>query len=188
MLSAVGLGLRAFLLLTASVVLGLSVSLAKQQVVGSVPTETGFSVFAGATAFFVSSVGMAAMWFDRLDQRITMILDLLVSTFYLAAAVALTVALKPVTSCTATDQVAEYNRMTNKITSGGCLTIEGELACLHATSSDGTDLTPSRCKMARAGYIFEYIGFTVGIAMITAGYLLSRQGRGGTPTPNRSYQ
>ncbi|KAK5634293.1 hypothetical protein RRF57_010007 [Xylaria bambusicola] len=188
MLSAVGLGLRVFLLLVASVVLGLSVSLAKQQVVGSVPTETGFSVFAGAAAFFASSVGMVAMWFDRVDQRIAMILDTLVSTFYLAAAVSLTVALKPVSSCIATDEVTEYSRMTNKITSGGCLTIDGELACLHATGPDGTDLTPARCEMAHAGYIFEYVGFISGIAMVTACYLLSRQGRGGTPTPNRSYQ
>jgi hypothetical protein len=47
------------------VVLGLSVTLAKRQVYGHVPAETGFGTFAGAVGFVVSILGMASMWFDR---------------------------------------------------------------------------------------------------------------------------
>ncbi|KAI1420876.1 hypothetical protein F5Y12DRAFT_719095 [Xylaria sp. FL1777] len=187
MLSVIGIGMRAFLLLIAAVVLGLSVTLAKHQVVDQVPAETGFSTFVGASGFLVSAVGMAALWFDRIEGKLLTGLDAIVSVFYLAAAIFLTVALKNVSSCTATDDVSEYNRITNIILSGGCVTVAKGQACLYATGLDGKDLTIGRCQMARADYVFEYVGFIFGFAMIGIGYLLSRRGRGGTPTASRSY-
>ncbi|KAI0907357.1 hypothetical protein F4823DRAFT_564922 [Ustulina deusta] len=187
MLSIIGICLRAFLLLIAALVLGLSVTLAKHQAVGQVPPETGFSTFAGASGFVASVVGMAALWFDCIDGKIVMGLDALVSIFYLAGSISLTVAMRSVSSCSATDKVSEYNRVTNKILSGGCITIEGNLVCLHAATSGGKDLTPGRCSMAQADYVWEYVGFSLGVLMVFTGYLLSRRGRGGTPTANASY-
>lgn len=58
---------------------------------------------------------------------------------------------------------------------------------MHAASATGTDLTPGRCHIAHADYVLAYIGTIVGIAMVTVGCLLNRQGRGGTPTPTGSY-
>ncbi|KAI3337464.1 hypothetical protein HD806DRAFT_529028 [Xylariaceae sp. AK1471] len=45
-------------LLIAAVILGLSVTLVKREVIGYVAAETGFSTFAGAVGFFTSSLGM----------------------------------------------------------------------------------------------------------------------------------
>ncbi|KAI0965429.1 hypothetical protein F4678DRAFT_485350 [Xylaria arbuscula] len=184
LLSVIYLGLRASLILVAAVVLGLSVSLAKHQVIGQVPAETGFSTFVGASGFFVSAVGMAVLWFDRINESIMIVLDATMSSFYLAAAICLTLAMKNVSSCTSGDMPIQYNRVTNKILSGGCIAVNKGLECMHAVTADGKDLTPSRCEMARTNYVFEYVGFVASVAMVFVGYLLARRGRGGTPTPS----
>ncbi|KAI1295938.1 hypothetical protein F5Y03DRAFT_399106 [Xylaria venustula] len=185
-MSIIYLGLRASLLLIAAVVLGLSVSLAQHQVIGQVPAETGFSTFVGAAGFFISAVGMALLWFDRFNESIMIVLDAIMSSFYLAASICLTLAMKNVSSCTSTDPNLEYIRVTNNILSGGCVTNAANKGpvCSHAFTDDGTDLTPSRCEMARASYVFQYVGFIASFAMVCVGYLMSRRGRGGTPAPS----
>lgn len=71
----------------ASLVFGLSVSLAKQQAVGPVPTETSFFIFVGAIAFFISAAGLAALWLDHFDLRALLVLDAATMIFYLAAGI-----------------------------------------------------------------------------------------------------
>ncbi|KAI0452950.1 hypothetical protein F5B21DRAFT_505857 [Xylaria acuta] len=185
MLSIICIGLRAFLLLIAAVVLGLSVTLARHQAIGQVPPQTGFGTFAGAAGFFASVFGMAALWFDHIDGKILMGLDTVVSFLYLAGAVSLTVALQSVSSCTSMSDESQYNRYINKILNGGCIHIEKGPLCPHAVSSDGKDLTPGRCQTVQADYVFEYVGFIFGFAMVFLGYVLNRRGGGGTPVPNR---
>ncbi|KAI8634398.1 hypothetical protein F5Y19DRAFT_470584 [Xylariaceae sp. FL1651] len=187
MISIIGIGLRAVLLLAAAVVLGLSVTLAKYQKYGSVPPETGFSIFVGTIGFFASTVGMATMWFDRINGKILIGLDMFVAVLYFAAAISFTVGLRGVSSCTSTHDNAVYSRITNQILSGGCVETDKGLLCLNAFSSDGKDLTPSRCYMAHTDYIFEYAGFLLGFAMAGLSYILYRRGRGGVPIAQPSY-
>ncbi|KAI1123459.1 hypothetical protein F5Y10DRAFT_270029 [Nemania abortiva] len=188
MFSIIGISLRAFLLFVAALVLALSVTLAKQQVIGSVPPETGFGTFVGAAGFLASAFGMVALWFDRIDGKILMGLDTLVSLFYLAGAVSLTVAMKNVPSCTAKDDVSRYERLLNKIISGGCFHSEDTLVCPNAATDDNKDLTAGRCQMAQVVFVLEYTGFIFGLLMFCVGYLLYRRGRGGTPpATNRPY-
>ncbi|KAI0868074.1 hypothetical protein GGS24DRAFT_494850 [Hypoxylon argillaceum] len=187
MLSIIGIGLRVFLLFIAAVVLALSVTLAREQAIGQVPPETGFGTFVGAAGFFASVFGMAALWFDQINGKILISLDTLVSVFYLAGAISLTIAMKNVPSCTATDGTSQYYRGINKIISGGCVhSSEGPL-CPHVISADGKDLTQGRCQMAQADYVFEYAGFILGLVMVFMGYILHRRGRGGAPPTNRPY-
>ncbi|KAI0809611.1 hypothetical protein GGR55DRAFT_679446 [Xylaria sp. FL0064] len=187
MLSLIAIGLRVILLLIASVVLGLSTSMVQYQAVGSVPVETGFGVFAGAFGFSASTVGLIALWYDRISPRIMMCLDICTAFMNLVAALALTFALPTVSSCTATDPASEYKRVTNDILSGGCVGAGKDLVCLHAHGPDGKDLTPARCMIARTGYVFLYAGFIFASAMLSVGYILLRQGRGGTPPPTGAY-
>lgn len=58
--------LRAFQLLFAVVVLGLSISLIKGQKVGAAPTRQGYSAFAGAFGLVVSLFGITAIFVDSL--------------------------------------------------------------------------------------------------------------------------
>ncbi|KAI0423986.1 hypothetical protein F5Y09DRAFT_354111 [Xylaria sp. FL1042] len=187
MLSVVAICMRAILLLISAVILGLSVSMAKYQATGPVPASTSFSIFSGAAGFFASTVGMAALWYDRIHIKILFGLDTIMSFFFLAAAITITLALKTIQSCTSRAEDAEYNRSTNEILSGGCIVIDNEPVCLHCHTLDGTDLTPGRCNMARADSAFQYVGSILAVAMMVIAYLLSRRGRGGTPTPTRSY-
>ncbi|KAI2631797.1 hypothetical protein GGS21DRAFT_162376 [Xylaria nigripes] len=185
MLSIIGIGLRASLLLIAAVVLGLSASLAKDQAVGSIPAETGISTFSGASAFFASTFGMAALWWDGLSGSILMCLDTVVSILYITSAISLTAAMKDVASCTASDQDTLYNRQTNRILSGGCIYAANGPKCPHAVGSDGADLTVGRCHLAHLDYVFQYGGCALGLAMIGMCYLLNRRGRGGPPIAGR---
>ncbi|KAI0469222.1 marvel domain-containing protein [Xylaria cf. heliscus] len=180
-----GIGLRTCLLVIAAVVLGLSVTLARHQAIGQVPAQTGFGTFAGAAGFFASVFGMAALWFDHIDEKILMGLDAVVSILYLAGAISLTVALQNVSSCTAMDDESQYDRYFNQILNGGCIHTEKGPLCPHAVNADGKDITPGRCQTAQADYVFEYVGFVFGMVMVCLGYFLNCRGRGGTPTSTR---
>lgn len=96
----------------------------------------------------------------------------------------LTVAMEGVSSCTAMDDLSQYDRYINDILNGGCIHTNKAPLCYHAVSSDGKDLTPGRCQAAQADYVFEYIGFIFGIAMVCLGYVLNRCGHGGSPASN----
>ncbi|KAI1275944.1 hypothetical protein F5Y07DRAFT_408962 [Xylaria sp. FL0933] len=186
-LSLIAIGLRVVILLVASVVLGLSASMAQYQAVDIVPVETGFAASVGAFGLFVSIVGLIALWYDRIDPRVMMYLDLCTAFLNLLAALGLTFALQTVSSCTATDPASEYKRVTNDILSGGCVGAGKDLVCSHAHGPDGKDLTPARCMIARTDYVFLYVGFIFASAMLSLGYILLRQGRGGTPPPTGAY-
>ncbi|GAW15930.1 hypothetical protein ANO14919_053520 [Xylariales sp. No.14919] len=181
MFSVFGIILRGCLLLTASVVLGVSVSLAKQQGDGPVPPQTGLGAFVGTAGLIVAVLGMAALWINRLNRKSLVYLDALMSAFYLAAAISLTLAMKGVSSCTATDQASRYSRFTNMILNGGCVHPGKDTICPYVTSASGEDLTTARCQMAEADYTFEYGGFVFSLIMVVVGFILHRRGRGGPP-------
>ncbi|KAI1108056.1 hypothetical protein F5Y14DRAFT_445774 [Nemania sp. NC0429] len=187
-LSIIGICLRSFLLLIGGVVLALSITLTKHQESGQAPSETGFAAFTGAAGLLTSGLGMVALWYERISGSLIVALDGIVSSFYLAGAIAFTIAMKSVLSCTATDNASVYSRATNSILNGGCDDSYDKLQeCPFAFTEDGKDLTPGRCQVAQADYVFEYAGFVFGVCMIFMSYLINRRGRGGTPLPSRAY-
>ncbi|KAI1491009.1 hypothetical protein F5X96DRAFT_633375 [Biscogniauxia mediterranea] len=182
MLKIVTLALRGFLLVFGAVVLALSVTLAKHQTIGSPPSETSFSSFCGAFGIVVTALGILAFFFDKIPFIIVLGADALASVFYLAGAIALTVALKPVSSCTSSDVTQRLLRYNNKLLNGGCWHNDG-LVCPNAGSGSGNSYdsyTSGRCQMTQADYVFEYLGFLFGAAVIVVGFMYHRRNGGGS--------
>jgi hypothetical protein len=96
---------------------------------------------------------------------------------------ALVLALKSVTSCTSKDISGELTRFANKILNGGCIkNDDGEPYCYVGDRSDSDNIhypdLVGRCQRAQADYVFEFLGFVVGLALVALGFLAWR--RGGT--------
>ncbi|KAI8966261.1 marvel domain-containing protein [Daldinia sp. FL1419] len=170
MLKIAVLGVRGFLLLFGAVVLGLSVTLAKQQNQGSPPAETSFGSFCGAFGILVSLIGAAALFFDKIPSIVSLGADGLATALYLAGAISLTVALKSVTSCTSDDDFIKYERANNKLLDGGC-PVDTDVFCRDMPKPD--DLK-GRCQRVQADYVFEYLAFVFGVAIIALTFFLNR--------------
>lgn len=69
------------------VVLGLSVTLAKEQTVGSVPSQVGFSCFTGALGIIVALLGVVTLFFDSIPHIASVVADAASSAVYLAGGV-----------------------------------------------------------------------------------------------------
>jgi len=172
--------LRGFLLLCGAIVLGLSVSLAKQQVNGHVPSQTGFGSFAGAFGIIASAIGLVALFLDSFPQLISLVADGAAAVFYLAGGIALAVALQGV-SCTDDSDVANYNRYVNGILDGGCVSANGDLICGVVGSGSGYESElKARCVRAEADFAFEFIGCAFGIGALALGFLAFRKSGGAT--------
>ncbi|KAK8031782.1 hypothetical protein PG990_001516 [Apiospora arundinis] len=182
MLSIIAMAVRGVLLLSAAVVLGLSVTNAKHQVIGNPPAETSFGSFAGAFGVLVSLVGLAALFIDKIPGFFVMAADALASIFFLAGGIALTLALKSVGSCTDNADIYQFYRFRNKLLNGGCQDIGNGKSVCGGGEITNNDLV-ARCQRAQADYVFEYIGFIFGIAIIALGWVLHKRGGNGT----RSY-
>ncbi|KAI2613257.1 marvel domain-containing protein [Hypoxylon sp. NC1633] len=174
MLKTAALGVRGFLLLFGAVVLGLSVTLAKQQALGAPPSETSFGSFCGAFGILISLIGLSTLFFDKIPIFVLMVVDGLATAFYLAGAIALTVALRPV-SCTETDNLAQRNRFFNKLLNGGCQDVGDSTFCPGIPDDNGLR---GRCQQVQADYVFEYLAFVFGIAILVMSFILHRSGGG----------
>ncbi|KAI1085492.1 marvel domain-containing protein [Whalleya microplaca] len=175
MLKIVTFAVRGFLLLFGAVVLGLSVTLAKQQEVGSPPSETSFGTFCGAFGLLISLIGLTALWIDKIPEIVVIGGDGLASALYLAGGIALTIALKPVTSCTAGDDLNRFHRAQNKLLTGGCQEVANHNVCPGFT--DEGQLS-SRCQRVQADYVFQYLAFIFGISIVALTFFIRK--RGGT--------
>ncbi|KAI2470367.1 marvel domain-containing protein [Annulohypoxylon bovei var. microspora] len=173
MLRIGALAVRGFLLLFSAVVLGLSVTLAKQQEVGAPPSETSFGSFIGAFGILISLIGFAALFIDKIPAFAMMAADGIATALFLAGGIALTVALKPVSSCTSDDDATRYQRLTNKLLTGGCQDVAGDTVCPGISTED---VLKGRCQRVQADYVFEYLAFIFGVAIIGLSFVLHRSG------------
>ncbi|KAI1121127.1 marvel domain-containing protein [Nemania abortiva] len=175
--------LRGFLVIFGAIVLALSVTLAKQQVIGSPPAETSFFSFAGAFGIIASAIAILGILVDKVPRVGVIVADALASLFYLAGAIALTVALKSVSSCTSSSNEARLERFNNKLLNGGCRKVKDGMFCPNAgsdTDKHFESYTPGRCQQVQADYVFGYVAFVFGVASIVI--TLISQRRGGTTT------
>ncbi|KAA8644913.1 hypothetical protein EYZ11_005293 [Aspergillus tanneri] len=161
---------RVFQIIFATIVLGLSVTLAKGQAIGSAPAITGYAGFTGALGIVASLVGIAALFVSSLDGLITWILDGLASLAFLAGGIAFAVILKG-TNCE-----DKYTIWNNQILSGGCVTVKDEQRCYN---NDHPNNLKSRCTSAKADSAFMFIDFAFSLAVIGCSFFLSgRRGVG----------
>ncbi|KAI0477031.1 marvel domain-containing protein [Xylaria cf. heliscus] len=163
------IAVRGFLIVFGAVVLALSVTLAKQQAVGSPPPETSFFSFAGAFGLIVSIIAILAIFIEHIPQVGVAAADALASLFYLAGAIALTVALKPVSSCTSSSDRARSERFVNKLLNGGCTHEKnGDIYCPNSGSKNDAkhfdSYTAGRCQQVQADFVFGYVAFVFGVA------------------------
>ncbi|KAI1108946.1 marvel domain-containing protein [Nemania sp. NC0429] len=173
----VGFALRGFLVVFGAIVLALSVTLAKQQERGNPPAETSFFAFAGAFGIIASAIAILAILIEKIPRVGVIAADTLASIFYLAGAIALTIALKPVSSCTSSSSIAQFERFDNKLLNGGCEGSGEEKTCFAGPNAE---YTSSRCQKVQADYVFGYIAFVFGVASIVITILNNR--RAGTTT------
>jgi hypothetical protein len=89
---------------------------------------------------------------------------------------ALTIALKPVPSCTSSSTLAQNERYYNKLLNGGgCYKNGGVLICPYAgTQKHPDEYTISRCQKVQADYVFGYLAFAFGAASIIITFLTHR--------------
>jgi len=180
--------LRGVMIVLGAIVLGLSVTLAKIQVVGSPPAETTFFSFAGAFGIIVGAIGILAIFIDKIPRVGLIVADTLASIFYLAGAIALTIALKPVSSCTSRSDVARTERFNNKLLNGGCITSKDGPYCYAGSANDPKHFdsyTTGRCQQVQADYVFGYIAFICGVASVVLNLLTLK--RGGSTTTSTTY-
>ncbi|KAI1263965.1 marvel domain-containing protein [Xylariaceae sp. FL1019] len=179
MLNVAAIALRGFLLIFGAVVLGLSVTLAKQQVIGNPPSETSFNSFVGAFGILVSGLAVLNILIDRVPKVGVMAADALASVLYLAGAIALTIALKNVSSCTSNSNEARGERYANKLLNGGCRKTKDGPDCPNVGGSTQKDIgkyTGPRCQKVQADYVFGYLGFLLGAASVLMTFLAHRRG------------
>ncbi|KAL8392373.1 hypothetical protein RB595_002530 [Gaeumannomyces hyphopodioides] len=175
MLNLVALGLRGFMLIAAVVVLGISVTLAKHQVVEGPPAETSFASFTGGFGVFAAAVGIAAVFLEAIPSLVPLALDGLSALFFLAGGIALTMAMKGV-SCTSAGQGEDNQRYLNKILNGGCYR-PGDCGVSEGMRStdDIINELKSRCVKAQADFSFQYIAFVAALACLVVAFLSLRR-------------
>lgn len=78
------------------------------------------------------------------------------------------------TSCTDNDNLNRLERAQNKLLTGGCQDVAGHFICGFNEESD----LVGRCQRVQADYVFEYLAFVAGIAVIAMSFFLNRSGGG----------
>jgi len=156
--------LRAVQFIFAVVVLGLSVDLAKGQVVGNTPATTGYSAFTGGLGIIAAVVGILALFIDALDGIITWAIDALASVCFLAGGIAIAIGLRG-TDCS--DPTTLYK---NDLLNCGSTNIkkEGTLSWCK----DKNTLS-QRCRQDTADAAFEFMAFIICAALLVWTFLHS---------------
>ncbi|OXV08891.1 hypothetical protein Egran_03346 [Elaphomyces granulatus] len=160
---------RVFQFLFAIIVLGLSVSLAKGQVIGSVPATTGYGSFTGGLGILAAIVGFAALLTDFLEGIISWAIDGLACVAFLAGGIAFAVGLRG-TDCS--DINTTWN---NAILSGGC---DANGCDYFGGDIDHIEQTvKSRCTSAKADAAFMFLGFIFCMFVIAGSMFFSQNKR-----------
>jgi hypothetical protein len=162
------------------VVLGLSVTLAKGQLQGSVPATTGYGGFAGAVGILGGFVGVVALFVERLQGVFGLVVDGVVALVLLAGGVVWVVQLKGV-SCNdwleiINNVILNCGARPDKAAGDGyytnyCLNL-AETAGLKVQSLPGAEENrlAQRCVEARAVYVFMFGAGLVGLAAVGVGF------------------
>ncbi|CBF80514.1 hypothetical protein AN8422.2 [Aspergillus nidulans FGSC A4] len=165
---------RIFQAISAIIVLGISVDLARGQDtrLQSVPPATGYAAFCGGFGTLVSFIGIISLFISSLEGLITLSLDALSGVTMLASGIAYAVLLRH-TDCSN----AYYSEATwrNELLSGGCVEIGDGIGCRYGGREEEGKLK-SRCASAKADTAFMFTSFVACIGIV--GYSFFARGRG----------
>ncbi|KAL4874419.1 marvel domain-containing protein [Aspergillus karnatakaensis] len=159
--------LRGFQIISAAIVLGISISLARGQFTdfSPVPAATGYAAFCGGLGILVALIGVASLFVIYLDGIITWTLDGLSALTMVASGIAYAVLLRD-TSCD-----NGPSALTNDLTSGGCKSLGDTTFCWLSE-----DKAKSRCVAAKAGNALMFLSFFTCVAVVGYGFYLRRWG------------
>ncbi|GLI73773.1 hypothetical protein PoHVEF18_002002 [Penicillium ochrochloron] len=159
-------GIARFLqILFSIVVLVLSISLARQQKYGKVPSQTSYAAFTGALGIIASVIGIASLFVEKLRGVFTWVLDGVTGIALLAAGVAFSVALKGV-DCNNTS--TDGPTWDNPLISGGCYEDKDNKWCADK------GVVHSRCVRAEADAAFMFLAFLACIGVLIVSFLTRR--------------
>jgi len=158
---------RAFQFLFAIIVLGLSATLAKGQVQGSVPATIGYGSFTGGLGFLAAAVGFAALFVGFLDGIISWALDGLAGVAFLAGGIAFAVGLR------GTDCSDINTTVNNSLLNGVC----SDNNCDGDSVGQIEQKIQSRCTSAKADAAFMFLGFIFCMFVIAGSMFFSRNKR-----------
>lgn len=160
-------------MLFAIIVLALSVTLAKGQVHGKVPSQTDFAAFCGACGLIFAAVGIVACFVEKLQGIITTVLDGIATLFTLAGGIAFAVTLK-VHSCS-NDEFILTNSIINAGDSDSVSFLDGKFTF----SGESRSTLQGRCHEAQAITAFLFFLFAA-FAATTALGAMGKGGRSGS--------
>jgi len=176
---------RGFQIIFSAVVLGLSVTLAKGQIEGSVPATTGYGSFIGAIGIIGGFIGIAGLFVELLAGIVGWAIDALIALLLLAGGLAWVIQLRnvncnswqtiisnPILSCGAQDQGDHFHY------SSYCLTLN------DVTNVDVNNLPDTiinklnqRCTEARTDYIFMFVAFVTTVAALGLSFMYARRAK-----------
>lgn len=173
-LKFVNIGLRVLLAVLGAVVTGLSATLAKHQVYGSVPGQTSFGTFAGGLGIVVSLIGLAAIFVAFIPSILVIAIDAVSTVIYLAAGIVLAayMSMKGI-DCNTQSIDGALALLEFPLFNGGTLK-DGDLVWYgvmdgHSTGHDvGPDLK-SRCVRTQSDYAVMFVAaaFTAGVLALS---------------------
>ncbi|KAK7730749.1 hypothetical protein SLS57_001580 [Botryosphaeria dothidea] len=164
---------RGVQLICAAVVLGLSISLIKGQVFGTVHA-INYAAFTGGWGMLAALIGIAAIFIEPLQGLIMAAVDGLATLFLLAGGIAIAVKLRNV-SCSSNSDLNQYKLCGNHLTSGGTIKDKaGQPRC----GLDDDDDRLSRCKKSSADAAFMIITAVVTIGTLAMALLAMKRGGG----------
>jgi len=168
--------LRFFQILFGIVILGISISLARGQVVGHTPATTGYGAFVGAFTIIAGIIGVVAIFATALPEIISWAVDALAALFLLAGGIAFAVGLKG-TSCSKVNTALVQNDLLNCGYLGSKKGTNGGPTCTG--SNDASKIlaaVQSRCRQATADEAFLWMTLVITIAALVVSFL--SRGRG----------
>jgi len=171
-------GLRFFQILFSVVVLGLSITLAKGQNLGSVPATTGYAAFAGGFGILAGLIGIAALFVDMLNGIISWAVDALAALILLAGGISFSIGLKG-TNCSRYETFYS-NRLLTCGSTGKAGTDNFYAFCDAKDKKELQIAITGRCKEATADDAFLYMGFVVTLAVLVASFMFGRRKGGGS--------
>jgi hypothetical protein len=142
-------------MLSAAVILGLSVTLARTQVYGSVPATTNYAIFSGAFGLLASLVGLGAFISASLAGIVTWIFQGLATLFLLIGGILFSIKLRGV-KCGSFGSSGS-----NNLINCGSIIINGQ----YYTGCEQSKVQ-SRCHIAVADDVFLFLGCFVSLATI----------------------
>ncbi|KAL4733461.1 marvel domain-containing protein [Aspergillus similis] len=164
---------RAFQAISAIIVLGISVDLARGQDtrVQSVPPATGYAAFCGGFGTLVSLIGIISLFMSSLEGLITLALDALSGVTMLASGIAYAVLLRHTDCSNAYFSEATWR---NELLSGGC--VDGDSIRCQYGGRENEGKLKSRYISAKADTAFMFISFVACVGIV--GYSFFARGRG----------